>query len=198
MAAPVPLPPLDPVDFVELAIPPLLEPRIQPLPNQRITTLEGKPIDPRELPPDKIAIGDLDADGKGTLVLDMTIDAQGRSPARSIGYLVDGRPIRPATIFDQPIALRHDAVKLSLAPGPHRFTAEVENVQGIKRSILRDIYVRGLPAHRPTRLKLLTIAPAYQQTRIPQIEFAERDAGDLRRSSAPRFTRGRETALLGR
>jgi WD40 repeat protein len=181
MQAPNPLPPLEPAEFVELAIPPLLEPRIQPLPNQRITTLEGKPIDPRELPPDKIAIGDLDADGKGTLVLDMTIDADGRSPARSFDYLVDGRPIRPATIFDPPITLRHEAVKLSLAPGPHRFTAEVESREGIKRTISRDIFVRGLPAHRPTRLKLLTIAPAYQQSRIPAIEFAERDARDLRR-----------------
>jgi hypothetical protein len=180
MQGPILQPPLEPVDFVELAIPPLLEPRIQPLPNQRITTLEGKPIDAREAPPDKIAIGDVDADGKGTLVLDVTIDAAGRSPAHSFGYLVDGRPVQPATIFDQPIAVRHEAVKLSLAPGPHRFTAEVENDQGIKRTISRDIFVRGPPAHRPTRLKLLTIAPAYQQTRIPVIEFAERDARALR------------------
>ena len=86
--------------------------------------------------------------------------------------------------------MRHEAVKLSLAPGPHRFTAEVESREGIKRTISRDIFVRGLPAHRPTRLKLLTIAPAYQQSRIPVIEFAERDAHLFGRRRPGRRLRG--------
>ena len=174
-------PPLEPADYVEQAQPPSIEPMIQPLANQQITNLEGKPIDLRQPPPDKIQITDLDAQGKGTLVLDMTIaSATGRSPARAVGYRVDGQPVQAKKDLDPLLAVQHDAVKLSLAPGPHRFTAEVENDQGIRRSISRDIFVKELPRPRTTRLKVLTIAPAYQEPRIPPILFAERDVADLR------------------
>jgi WD40 repeat protein len=173
-------PPLEPAEFVERAQPPVIEPRIQPQPNQQVTTLDGKPIDFREVPPDKIAVGDLGPDGRSTLQLDLMIDSTNRSPARSIDLLVDGHRVRPTTVFDQPLAVRHEAVKLSLAPGPHKFTAEVENDLGVRRSITREILVRGLPQARPTRLRLVTIAPAFQESRIPRILFSDRDVKDLR------------------
>jgi hypothetical protein len=175
-AQPLP-PPLDAAEYGELAQPPSIEPLLQP--NQQITTLDGKLIDPRVPPPDKIAIGDLGPDGRATVAFDLTIDASGRSPARSIEYLVDGQPVKPTTVFDRPIAVRQEAVKLSLAPGPHRFTAEVVNQLGLRRTITRDILVKGPPQPHPTRLKILTIAPAFQETKIPRILFADRDAKDL-------------------
>jgi hypothetical protein len=174
-------PPVSPVELVELSQPPRIETRVQLLPNQQVTTLDGKPLAQGEIPPDKIAIGDLDADGKGTLMLDMTIDAQGRSPARTLDYRVDGRPLRPSTVFDQPIPLYQDLVKLSLAPGTHRFTAEAANVMGVSRSLSRDIFVRGLPGPKPSRLKMLTIAPSFMEKRIQPIRFSDRDARDLRK-----------------
>jgi hypothetical protein len=171
-------PPVEPAEFVERAQPPSVEPLIQP--NQQITTLDGKPVDPRVPPPDKIAIGgDLGPDGRATVAFDLTIDASGRSPARSIDYLVDGHKVQPTTVFDRPIAVRREAVKLSLAPGPHRFTAEVENDLGVRRTITRDILVKGLPQPRSARLKILTIAPAFKETWIPPILFADRDAKEL-------------------
>jgi hypothetical protein len=182
---PVVQPPIAPVDLVEMSQPPRIEPRVQPLPNQRVTTLDGKPLAQGDVPPDKIAIGDVDADGKGTLLLDMTIDAQGRSPARTVDYRVDGRAIRPSTVFDQPISLYRDAVKLSLAPGTHRFTAEAVNVMGVSRSLSRDIFVRGVARPRSSRLKVLTIAPTFMEKRIAPIRFADRDARDLRKFLGP-------------
>jgi hypothetical protein len=116
---------------------------IPPEPIQRITTPDGKPIDPRAPLPDKIAIGDLDPDGTGTVLVDMTIDSSGRSRPRSIQYKVDGRLVQPATFFDQPVAVVHDGVKLSLAPGDHKFTAEVVTDLGVPRSLTLDILVRG-------------------------------------------------------
>jgi hypothetical protein len=173
-------PPLEPAEFVERAQPPLIEPRIQLQANQQITTLDNQPIDPRLAPPDKIQIGDLGPDGKGTLVFDLAIDSSGRSPARSIDYLVDGHRVQPTTVFDRPIALRHEAVKLSLAPGPHRFTAEVENDLGVRRSITRDIFVKRIAQPRSSRLKVLTIAPSFHETKIPRIPYADSDVRDLR------------------
>jgi hypothetical protein len=174
-------PPLEPAEYVELAQPPSIEPRILGRPNMVVTTLDGQPLDLAQAPPDKIAIGDLDPDGRSTITLEMTIDSAGRSPATSIEYRVDGRLVKPPTPFDRPITPQRDAVQLSLAPGPHRFTAEVVNQYGIRRSITRDILVRGLPRPRTTRLKLVTIAPAYREPRIEPIQFAERDARELRK-----------------
>jgi hypothetical protein len=179
--APTLPPPLAPAEYVALAQPPLIEPRIQPLPNQQITAPDNQPIDPRVAPPDKIQIGDLGPDGKATLAFDLAIDSSGRSPARSIDYLVDGHRVKPITVFDRPIALRHEAVKLSLDPGPHQFTAVVENELGVPRSITREIFVKGIaPQPRSSRLKVLTIAPSFQETKIPPIRFADADVRDLR------------------
>ena len=177
------LPTPSPAEIVERGQPPAIEPRIEPLPGQRITTPNGKPIDPREVPPEKIAVDGpaLDADGRGTLVFDLKIDAEGRSPARSVEYRVDGRPIRPGTVFDPPVPRHREFVKLAVAPGPHRFTVEVVNAQGIGRTMSRDILVQGPPRTRPGRLKILTIAPAFaHRERIPKLPHAERDARDLR------------------
>ena len=69
---------------------------------------------------------------------------------------------------------------LAVAPGPHRFLAEVESEQGIKRTITRDIFVRGRPRPRAGRLRVLTLAPAFREPLIPPIKFAERDARDLK------------------
>ena len=70
---------------------------------------------------------------------------------------------------------------LAVAPGPHRFLAEVESEQGIKRTITRDIFVRGRPRPRAGRLRVLTLATAFREPLIPPIKFAERDARDLKK-----------------
>jgi hypothetical protein len=178
--APIP-PPLEPAEYVERAQPPLLDARIKPQPNQRITTPDGTPIDLNAAPPDKIAIGDLAPDGKATLELDLTIDASGRSPARSIDFLVDGHRVERTRFFnlDRPIPVRHEGVKLALALGPHRFTAEVENELGVRRPITRDILVQGIPGPHTPRFKILTIAPSFRETRIPLIPFVENDVKEL-------------------
>src|SRR5262249_52468320 len=107
----------------------------------------------------------------------------GRSPARSIEFLVDGHRVEPTRFFDldRPIPLRHEGVKLSLAPGPnpHRFTAVVVNDLGVPRTFTRDILVRGIAGPRSPRLKVVTIAPAFQEAKIPRIPFAEADVKDL-------------------
>jgi hypothetical protein len=71
-------------------------------------------------------------------------------------------------------------VKLSLAPGDHKFTAEVVTDLGVPRSLTRDILVRrGTARPRETRLKVLTIAPSFQDPRIQEIAFADSDVKDL-------------------
>jgi WD40 repeat protein len=179
-AALLPLP-VSPAEFVERSQPPTIKPLIQPLPNQQITTLDGQPIDPRDVPPDKIALNDLDPNGRGNLQLDLLIDAQGRSPARSLDYRIDGKPLRQNPAFDRPVSLHREGVKLSLAPGPHRFTAEVENVLGISRTLTRDIFVKGPARPSPSRVRVLTIAPSFQEKLIPAVRFADRDSRDLRK-----------------
>jgi hypothetical protein len=172
-------PPIEPAEFVERAQPPLIDPRVKPQGTQPITGQDGKPIDPNAAPPDQIAIDDLGPDGKATLEFDLRIDAVGRSPARSIDYLVDGRKVQPTKVFDQPVTSGRDGVKLSLAPGPHRFTIEVENDLGVRRTITRDIFVRRIAGPRTPRLKIVTIAPSFQDTKIPRIAFAENDVRDV-------------------
>lgn len=184
LALAVPFPPpvarapvLAPADFVQQWQPPDVTPAVTPQPGQRITTVEGTPVAAQAPLPEKVVV-DSPAGGAARLDLRLAIDALGRSSARSLKLLLNGRTIRA---FDQLAASRAESVTLSVPPGTHRIAAEVENEQGIKRTVTRDIVVRGPQPTRSGRLKVLTLAPTFSDTQLPQIKFADRDARDLRK-----------------
>jgi hypothetical protein len=131
--------------MIEGVPPPLVETTIQPGPNPRITAKDGKPIPPGSVLPERFTIGELDPDGTATLRIDLTIDSQGRIPATTLDYHLDGRPLRASTVLDRPVPVHREAVKLSLAPGSHRFTVNARNEFGASSTRLHEIYVGKVP-----------------------------------------------------
>ena len=131
--------PLTPTELVAQEQPPVL------------TVDQGEPL------PDKVAI-EGPGDAEIMLKMEVKVDAEGRSPARALKFQMDGRTVRSIPSLDQPIIQPKEAVMLAVAPGPHRFLAEVESEQGIKRTITRDIFVRGRPRPGAGRLRVLTLA----------------------------------------
>lgn len=179
-AAPPPPPLALPPDvFVAQARPPEVTATIVPRPAQRVTDPDGRPLAARSNPP-RTLIVEGPADGqKATVDLAYSIRAEGLRPARSLTVLLDGRPIR---LVNQPAALGPEtAVQVVLGPGTHRVVAEVANDLGIQRSLSTEILVRGPSRPRAARLKVLTIAPEFDERLIPQVKFAQEDADGLRK-----------------
>src|SRR5262249_19126887 len=65
-AQPPTLPQLTPAEIVERGQPPKFVAMVDPLPDQRITTPDGKPVDTRQPIPDQLAFAGNARDGSGT------------------------------------------------------------------------------------------------------------------------------------
>jgi WD40 repeat protein len=181
-AANVPLPPprIPPVPaaVVKQWQPPDLVVRPTVLPRQRIADIAGVAVNVQEPLPKETTVDNTAADAS-QLGVRIAIDAEGRLPATSLKVELDGRTIRTSR-FDQPVALRDEPLILPISPGPHRLSAEIENERGIKRTVTRDVVVRGPLRTVAGRVKILTLAPTFQDSQIPPVKFADRDVKDLR------------------
>lgn len=177
---PGPAVPAAPTDFVEVWQPPEIVSKIELLPRQTITSNQQAPVDVRDPLPAKTTVDSTAADAD-QLNFRVTLNSQGRPPARSLRVYLDGRTIQSVLAANRPQALREETVTIPAAPGPHRVTVETENAQGIKRTQSHDILVKAKQPAQAGRTKVLTLAPKFQDTQIPAIKFADKDVKELRK-----------------